>query len=228
MPAHGTAACALARRVLGRRAAAAAVEVRAIPLDELRGAAGERPEVLVDAAVEVAQRAERHALRRLVIVGQLGRAAGHAVELAQVERAHGRDPERRGLGGGRQLVVIAAIAHEHVHAPDPDPEGIATHDGHGAGDEPRCSCSRQRALREPRRQPAGFLAERVRLGHDRELRAHVREQLRRAPAARSRPASDIAWDEIAATIAMAASRQRPTCSCRRQAKNDGAQVSFWP
>ena len=31
-------------------------------------------------------------------------------------------------------------------------------------------------VREPRREPAGLLAERMRLGHDRELRTHVREQ----------------------------------------------------
>ena len=44
----------------------------------------------------------------------------------------------------------------------------------------------------------------------------------------SRPASASACEAMAETIAMAASRQRPTCSWRRQAKNEGAHVSFWP
>ena len=139
------AARALARRVLGRRAAAPAVEVRAIPLDELRGAAGQRPEVLVDAAVEVAQRAERHAGRRLVVVRQLGRTTGDAVELAEVERAQRENAERIHLRGARQLVALAAIEDEHVHALDAEPDGVAVTSRRDAGNEPRAHARRARA-----------------------------------------------------------------------------------
>ena len=144
VPADGAASRALAGRVLGGRAAAAAVDVRAIPLDELRGAARQRPEMLVDAAVEVAQRAERHARRRLVILGQLGGAAGDAVELAEVERAYGRHAESRNGGRRRQLVVVAAIQHEHVHALDAEPEGVAFDRRCEAGNEPRAHVRRAR------------------------------------------------------------------------------------
>jgi hypothetical protein len=117
------------------------MEVGAIPLDQLGGAAGERPELVVDTAVELAQGAERHAVGRLVVVGQLGRATRESVERAQRERAHGRDPELRRLDGERQLVVVAVIEHEHVHAAHADPERLGAAHGQDAGDEPRAHVS---------------------------------------------------------------------------------------
>ena len=124
--------------------------------------------------------------------------------------------------------MIAVIDHEHVHAADADPERLEARRPSAMLGTNLALISGQRAFREPRREAAGLLAERMGLRDDREARTHVREQARqRRRAPRGRPSAS-ACDEIAATIASAASRQRPTCSWRRQAKNEGAQVSFWP
>ena len=62
--------------------------------------------------------------------------------------------------------------------------------GRGAGHEPRAHAQASARSREPRGEPAGLLAERMRLGHDRELLAHVGEQLARARRAARGSASD--------------------------------------
>src|SRR4051794_9911032 len=209
----------------GAAARAAAVEMRAIPLDQLSRTAGERPEVLVDAAVEIAQGAEGHAFRWRRPIRQLGGAARNAVQFPEVQGAKGHDAERGTLVGGRQLVVVAGVADEHVHAPDADPQAIAGHDGHGAGYEPRAHASAQsvnHAARRPASSPSGCAS--VTTGN----RVRTSSSSPASAGGGSRSASDIACDEIAATIAIAASRQRPPCSWRRQAKKDGAHVSFWP
>ena len=77
--------------------------------------------------------------------------------------------------------------------------------------------SRQRAVGEPRCEPAGLLAERVRLGHHREAGTYVREQVdegrgRLAVGVGQRLRGDGRDD------ANAASRQRPTCSWRPGAR----------
>src|SRR6185312_1653253 len=192
---------------------------------QLRCAARECPQVLVDAPEELAQRAERHARGSLAALGQLGGAAGHAVELAQVERAQRGDSERLGLGGGRQLVVVAAIVHEHVHAADADPQRVALDEWRDARDEARAHASARsvnHAARRPASSPSGCAS--VTTGK----RARTSVSSPASAGGGSRFASASACDAIAATIAIAASRQHPTCSWRRHAKKEGAQVSFWP
>src|SRR4051794_16269706 len=164
--------------------------------------------MLVDAAVEVAQRAVRHARRGLMVLRQLGRAAGDAVELPQVERAQGFAAERIDAGGSRQLVAVAAIEDEHIHAPDADPERVALDERRHAGDEPRTHASARsvnHAVSRPASSPSGCdsvtTAKRARTSSTSPARA----------GGGSRLASARACEAMAETMAIAASRQRPTC-----------------
>ena len=91
-PARRAATGPLPRRRLGGRAAAPAEPVRAIPLDELHGATGERPAHVVDPPVERHQRQEPvDEVGHAVAVEVDGPARGTVEHAEHVARRVGRD-----------------------------------------------------------------------------------------------------------------------------------------
>ncbi|MEJ0047776.1 MAG: hypothetical protein WDN04_17855 [Rhodospirillales bacterium] len=105
MSAGGAHTHPFGRAALGRRAAHAAMLVRAVPFHDLDGAAGEHKFGVVDLPVQAAQAEPAHAFGGRAVLGDFRGKAMAAVQAAQILGAQRIDAQVRERGGLRQVDV---------------------------------------------------------------------------------------------------------------------------
>ena len=122
---------ALAGRALGGSPAATAEPVRPVPFDDLKRAAGEGEELLVETCPQRAQLRERGSRGRLGSVVDPGRHAADPVEQAQEVARVGHQPECPEVVGERKLGRLAVLDDEQLGAANAEPEPGTAERGRG-------------------------------------------------------------------------------------------------